>query len=118
MTDLSVAVVSMICYLTVKFADCVVEPVWLAEIVIVPGGGAVAKVVTVKVPEVAPAAMVIVAGTVPTAVLVLERLTLNPPVGAGPEILTVPVDEAGCVTVAGLRVRLDSVGGFTVRVAL
>ena len=73
----------------------VVEPVLLAEIVIVPGAGAAARVVTVKVPEVAPAAMVIVAGTVPTDVLLLERLTTYAVAGAAPEIVTVPVDEAG-----------------------
>jgi hypothetical protein len=90
----------------------------MAEIVILPFPGAAASVVTVKVPEVVPAAMVIVAGTVPTEVLLLERLTTNPPAGAAPEIVTVPVDEAGCVTVVGLSDRIESVGGFTVRVAL
>lgn len=92
----------------------VVEPVLLADIVVVPA----AKVVTVKVPEVWPAAMVNVAGTVPAAVLLLDRLTTNPAVGAAPEIVTVPVDGAGCVTLVGLSVRLESVGGVTVRVAL
>ena len=96
----------------------VVEPVWLAEIVMVPAPGAAARVVTVKVPVVEPAATVIVAGTVPTAVLLLNRLTANPPVGAAPEIVTVPVEEAGCVTLVGLSASFDIVGGFTVRVAL
>ena len=95
-----------------------VEPVLLAVILILPDPGAAARVVTVKVPEVEPAVMVIVAGTVPTEVLLLERLTTNPSAGAGPEIVTVPVDGSGCVTVVGLSVRLESVGGFTVRVAL
>ena len=99
-------------------AGCVVEPVRLAEIVILPFPGAAARVVTVKVPEVEPAAMVIVAGTVPTDVLLLERLTTNPPAGAAPVKVTVPVDEAGCVTVVGFRARSASVGRFTVRVAL
>jgi hypothetical protein len=90
----------------------------LAEIVILPFPVALASVVTVKVPEVEPAAIVIVDGTVPTEVLLLERLTTNPPAGAAPEIVTVPVDDAGCVTVVGLSDRLESVGGLTVKVAL
>jgi hypothetical protein len=86
----------------------------LPEIVDVPA----TTDVTVNFTEVAPAGTVVVDGTVATDGLLLERLTTNPPVGAGPEIVTVPVDEAGCLTVAGLSVRLESVGGFTVRVAL
>lgn len=69
-------------------------------------------------PVVEPAATVIVAGTVPTDVLLLERFTTIPPAGAAPVSVTVPVDDAGCVTVVGFRVKLNSVGGFTVRVAL
>jgi hypothetical protein len=92
----------------------VVEPVRLAEIVGVPGR----TDVTINVTEVAPAGTVVVDGTVATDGLLLVRVTINPPVGAAPEIVTVPVDEAGCATVAGLSVRLESVGGFTVRVAL
>ena len=37
---------------------------------------------------------------------------------AAPVIVTVPVDGAGDTTVAGSRVRLESVGEFTVRAAL
>ena len=88
---------------------------------ILPFPGAAALVVTVNVPEVEPAAMVIVAGTVPTEVLLLERLTTNPPAGATPVMVTVPVDVlfgATCPTVAGLSVKPESVGGFTVSVAL
>lgn len=77
-----------------------------------------AIVVTVNCTDVAPAATVAVEGTVADDVLLLDRFTTNPPVGAAPEIVTVPVDDAGCVTVVGLSVRLESVGGFTVRVAL
>jgi hypothetical protein len=86
--------------------------------VIFPGAGAGARVVTVKLPEVWPAAIVIVAGTVPTVMSLLERLTTNPAAGAAPVIVTVPVDGAGDTTVVGLRLRLESVGGLTVRAAL
>jgi hypothetical protein len=95
----------------VRLAVCVVEPVWLAEIVIEPG----ARVVAVKLPVVAPAAMVIVAGTVTTVMPLLKRFTTNPLAGAGPVMDTVPVDRAGFMTVVGLRVMVESVGGFTVR---
>jgi hypothetical protein len=95
-------------------AFLVVEPVRLAEIVDVPAN----TDVTVNFTDVAPAGTVSVDGTVATDGLLLERLTTTPPVGAAPEIVTVPVDEAGCLTVAGLSVRLESVGGLTVRVAL
>ena len=78
-----------------RLAVCVVEPARLAEIVILPGGGAVARVVIVNVPVVEPATTVIVAGTVPTDVSLLERLTTIPPAGAGPVSVTVPIDVAG-----------------------
>ena len=80
--------------------------------------GALAKVFTVNCTEVAPEGIVTVAGTVATLVLLLESFTTNPAAGATPEIVTVPVDEAGCVTLVELNVSLVSVGGFTVSVAL
>ena len=49
-------------------------------------------VVTVKVALVAPGATVTLAGTVAAGVKLLERETTVPPVGAGPEIVTVPMD--------------------------
>ena len=90
----------------------------LAVIVIFPLPGAAAKVVTVKLTEVWPASTVTVAGTVATVESLLDRLTTKSPVGAAPEIVMVPVEVAGCITVDGLSVRLESVGGFTVNVAL
>ena len=77
---------------------------------------ATAVVVTVKVPEVAPAATVTLAGTVATDVLLLERVTTAPPVGAGPLRVTVPVEEVPPVTLVGFRVTEERVvaGGVTV----
>jgi len=51
--------------------------------------------VTVNFTEVAPAGTVVVDGTVATDGLLLERVTTKPPAGAGPEIVTVPVEGAG-----------------------
>lgn len=41
----------------------------------------------------------------------------NPPIGAGPESVTVPVELAGPITEEGLKVKAITVGGFTVSVA-
>ena len=60
-----------------------------------------AVVVTVNVAVVLPAATVAVAGTV-AAVLLLDRATEIPPLGAAPLKVTVPVDEAPRLTLAGL----------------
>ena len=66
----------------------------------------------------APAATRTLAGTVAAAVLLLERVTVAPPVGAEAVSVTVPVDVPPPITVVGLRVRADNVGGFTVRLAV
>jgi hypothetical protein len=50
--------------------------------------------VTVKVAAVAPAATVTLAGTCAAAVLLLARVTSEPPVGAGPLRETVPRADA------------------------
>jgi hypothetical protein len=73
---------------------------------------------TVKVAVLAPAATRTLAGTVAAAVLLLERATVTPPVGAAPVSVTVPVDVPLPVTRVGFRVRVDNVGGFTVRLAV
>jgi hypothetical protein len=59
-------------------------------------------VVTVKVAVVLPAATVTVAGTI-AAVLLLDRATETPPLGAALLKVTVPVELAPPVTVAGFR---------------
>ncbi len=79
---------------------------------------ATALVVTVKVALVAPAATVTLAGTVATAVLLLERLTVAPPLGAAPLSVTVPCEELPPVTLLGFSVSEERVGGNTVSVAV
>jgi hypothetical protein len=76
-------------------------------------------VVTLKLALVAPAATVTLAGTLAT-VLPLERPMTAPPAGAGPLIVTVPVEPLPPVTLLGLRLSPDIVGppdGVTVSVA-
>ena len=92
-------------------------PVTVADV----ADGTVA-VVTVNVPLELPAATVMLAGTVATAVLLLDSVTTEPPDGAGPLSVTVPCDEVPPVTVVGDSDSVDSVGalaapGVTVRTA-
>lgn len=68
----------------------------------------------VKVAVVCPALTVTLAGTVPTAELPLERATTAPPVGAGPESVTVAVEVAPPTTEVGLNVTEVGTGGLTV----
>jgi hypothetical protein len=67
-------------------------------------------VVTVNVRLVLPAATVTFAGTVATAVLLLESVTTAPPDGAGALSVTVPCDELPPVTVVGDSDSEDSDG--------
>jgi hypothetical protein len=60
-----------------------------------------ALVLTVNVALVAPAATVMLEGTVATDVSLLESATCVPPDGAGPLSVTVPVDESPPVMVVG-----------------
>ena len=76
------------------------------------------SVVTVKVAEVAPAAIVTLAGTVAAAVLDEESVTTAPPGCAFPVSVSVPVDEAPATTVVGARARPAIAAGVTVRVAV
>ena len=66
------------------FSDAVTLAVVVAVTVVV---------LAVNVTEVAPAAMGTLPGTV-TAALLLVSVTETPPVGAGPESVIVPVEEA------------------------
>lgn len=56
-------------------------------------GAVTGLVVTAKLALVAPAAIVTEAGTLPATALLLDKLITAPPIGAGPFIVTVPVDE-------------------------
>jgi hypothetical protein len=67
-----------------------------------------ALVATAKVAVVAPAATVTLAGTVAAAVLLLERVTAVPPLGAAFVSVTIPVEEPPPVTVAGFSVTPDT----------
>jgi len=71
-----------------------------------------ALVLTVKLALVAPAAPVTLAGTVATPVLLLDRLTTAPPLGAAALSVTVPVDELPPVTLDGLSVS-EVTGGLS-----
>jgi hypothetical protein len=80
-----------------------------------------ALVLTVNVALLAPAATVTLAGTVAVDVLVLERETAAPPVGAGPLSVTVPVEGDPPVMLVGLSAIEESVaepGGVTVSEAV
>jgi len=74
--------------------------------------------VIANVALVLPDGMVTLGGTDATTGLALVRATVKPPVGALPVSVTVPVELDPPVTEVGLRVRVESVGGFTVRVAV
>lgn len=83
---------------------------------------ATGRVVMVKAAEVALAATVTVAGTCAAAVLLLDKVTVAPPAGAGPVNLRDPVDEVPPITDVGLiEMALplpESVGAVTVRFAV
>src|SRR6476660_10540400 len=78
-----------------------------------------AVVVIGKVALLAPAGTVTLAGTV-AAVLLLDSVTVAPPVGAAPLRVTVPVDELPPVTLVGLTATedKDKAAGVTVSVAV
>jgi hypothetical protein len=71
-------------------------------------------VVIEKLALVDPAAMVTLEGTTATKMLLLERATKAPPLGAGPLSVTVPVDAFPPVTLEGLNVNEVSTGGSIV----
>jgi len=77
-----------------------------------------ASVDTWKVALLAPDGTVTVAGTVATAVLLLERDTSAPPVGAGALSVTVPVEGEPPFTLVGFRATEDNVAGPDVTVVM
>lgn len=100
--------------LTVSTAVCVVPPA-VAEIVTFAVAGT-ELVVTVKPAAALPLGTVTLTGTVATEGLLLERVTVIPPLGAGSLKVTVPWEGFPPVTVAGFRATEFTVmgGGVTV----
>lgn len=68
-------------------------------------------VVTVKAVVVEPAAIVMLAGTVATAVLLLNSVTTAPPDGAAVVSVTVPCEELPPTTLVGLSANVERVAG-------
>jgi hypothetical protein len=77
-----------------------------------------ATVVTVKVAVVLPAGTVTEAGTVAAAVLLLDKVTVVPPVGADVANVTVPWEEAPPVTEIGLKLKELKATGAMVKAAV
>ena len=101
---------------TVSVAVVVAVP--YLEVIVTEVLDARAEVVIVKLAEVAPAATVTLAGVCAADVLLLDRVTIAPPVGAAPVRVTVPVDEVFPTTEVGFKVSVDRVAAVTVRVAV
>ena len=76
-----------------------------------------ALVLTLNVAEVLPEVIVTDGGTVATAVLLEVSLTLTPAAGAGPLLVTVPIEDAPPFTVVGFSVNDLSEKGVSVSVA-
>jgi len=70
-----------------------------------------------KVAVVALGATVTLAGTCAAVVSLLVSVTTAPPAGAGPLMVTVPVDEPPPCTDAGLTLTAVSAGAVTVKLA-
>ena len=98
---------------TVKVAVRVVlrVPEIFAEVLAATG-----LVVTVNVAVVAFAATVTLVGTWAAAVLLLNKVTTAPPVGAGPFNVTVPVEGVPPIDEVGFRVTVLRVAAVTVKV--
>lgn len=75
-------------------------------------------VLMVKLALLAPAAMLTLAGTCATDVLLLWSMTITPLRGAGPFNVTVPVELAPPTTELGLLLIEDNVAALTVRAAV
>jgi hypothetical protein len=65
-----------------------------------------------------PADIVTEEGTVAADVLLLDKFTIDPPVGAAADKVTVPWEEVPPVTEVGLKLRVLKTRGATVRVAV
>jgi len=76
------------------------------------------RVVTVNAVLVDPAGMVTLAGTVATDVLLLDRVTRVPPLGAGALSATLPVEGDPPLTLVGFNRSDARVGGMTVSEAV
>jgi hypothetical protein len=75
-------------------------------------------VLTLKVVELLPAGTVTLASTVAAAVLLFERVTATPPLGATPLRVTVPVEELPPSTLLGFSATAETVtADVTVRIA-
>jgi hypothetical protein len=79
---------------------------------------ATGNVVTLKPPEVEPAGIVMLEGTVAAEVFKLESKTAAPPVGAAVLSVAVPGTAAPARAVVGLSVNEDSAGGAGVTVSV
>ena len=77
---------------------------------------AMGSVVTLKVPLVAPPAILKLAGTVAAAALLLIKVTVKPVGGAGPLKTNVPTEPMPPVTETGLNVSDEMTAGLTVNV--
>lgn len=93
--------------MTVREAVCVKLPL---DAEIVTGVGlAEVIVVTWNAALVAPAATVTLGGALAAEVLLLDKATTVPPLGAGPFRVTLPVEGFPPLTLVGLSVREDGV---------
>ena len=75
---------------------------------------ATALVLRLKLALVPPTGTVTLEGTVAAAVLLLESVTCAPPAGAGAFSVTIPVEGLPPVTLVGLTVSEETIGGITV----
>lgn len=96
-------------------SDVVTVTPLLVALIVAMAFVAIGVVVTVKVAVIAPATTVTLAGTV-AEVRLDESSTIRPPVGAGPDSVTVPVNDAPPRTDVGDTVTLAATGATTVSV--
>lgn len=101
--------------LTVRVAVLLTPP--CAAVIVMVLFAVTTVVVTANVADEAPAATVTLAGTEATAGVALDSVTAEPPAGAGPFRLTVPVEPLPPVTDVGFK-ETESSRGLTVSVAV